>query len=217
MLKPLVNWRHVLATISRMREYSAELGFAIPEEEEAFAWSTFAAQDEETQAGMLERSRLSPHFDLRPADRGGGAMQAPPMIAGLYRYVRDGKVSDRWVTPAEIRLSLEVNPSYRDWLLVLAGDGESADVLGNHDPRQFVRPSFCLPESDSARRPVFVRHGVRCFLHSRTEQGRSSWESWLSTQSRGPTQTCPAHGQLQKAGGLFLPESQIPETKGLDK
>jgi len=26
-------------------------------------------------------------------------MQAPPMIAGLYRYVRDGKVSDRWVTP----------------------------------------------------------------------------------------------------------------------
>ena len=38
-------------------------------------------------------------------------MQAPPMIAGLYRYVRDGKVSDRWGTPDEIRLSLEVNPA----------------------------------------------------------------------------------------------------------
>jgi len=51
------------------------------------------------------------------------------MIAGLYRCVRDGKVSDRWVTPDEIRLSLEVNPSYRDRLLVLVGDQESAEVL----------------------------------------------------------------------------------------
>ena len=65
MLKPLVNWRHVLATISRMRKYAAELGFTIPEEEESFAWSAFTAQDEEMQAGMLERYRLSSHFDPR--------------------------------------------------------------------------------------------------------------------------------------------------------
>jgi len=51
------------------------------------------------------------------------------MIAGSYRYVRDGKVSDRWVTPDEIRLTLDVNPCCRDRLLVLVGDQESAEVL----------------------------------------------------------------------------------------
>ena len=47
-------------------------------------------------------------------------MQAPPMIAGLYRYARDDKVSDRWVTPGEIILSLEVGK----W----AGDIEDATL-----------------------------------------------------------------------------------------
>jgi len=48
-----------------MREYAHELGFSVPEEEDAFAWSTFTPQDEDTQAGMLARFRLSPHFDQR--------------------------------------------------------------------------------------------------------------------------------------------------------
>jgi broad specificity phosphatase PhoE len=65
LLKPLVNWRHVLATISRMREYAAELCFVVPEEEEAFAWSTFTEQDQEMQAGMLERYRMSSHYNPR--------------------------------------------------------------------------------------------------------------------------------------------------------
>jgi hypothetical protein len=65
LLKPLVNWRHVLATISRMREYATELGFAIPEEQEAFAWSVFTEQDQEMQAGMLDRYRQSSHHNPR--------------------------------------------------------------------------------------------------------------------------------------------------------
>jgi len=63
LLKPLVNWRHVLATISRMREYSTQLGFAIPAEEEACAWSMLTSQAEQTQVGMLERFRVSAHYD----------------------------------------------------------------------------------------------------------------------------------------------------------
>lgn len=33
LIKPLVNWKHVLATIARMREYGEQLGFAVPEED----------------------------------------------------------------------------------------------------------------------------------------------------------------------------------------
>jgi len=63
LLKPLVNWKHVLATISRMRVYSTQLGFAIPDEEDSYAWSTFTSQDKQMQAGMLERFRVSAHYD----------------------------------------------------------------------------------------------------------------------------------------------------------
>ena len=47
-------------------------------------------------------------------------MQTPPMIAGLYRYVRGGELSARWDTPDEIRLNLEINPWCWDRLTVLA-------------------------------------------------------------------------------------------------
>ena len=65
LLKPLVNWRHVLATFSRMREYGEQLNFAVPEDEESHAWLAFTDQEEEMQAGMLERYRLSSHYDPR--------------------------------------------------------------------------------------------------------------------------------------------------------
>lgn len=93
LLKPLVNWKHVLATISRMREHGSQLGFAIPAEEEAHAWFTFTSQEEEIQAGMMERFRVSSHYDFHLEEE--VRCRPPRMIAGLYRYVRDGKVSDR--------------------------------------------------------------------------------------------------------------------------
>lgn len=52
-----------------------------------------------------------------------------PMIAGLYPYSRGGLVQPPVVTLREIPESLRVNPHYRDRLLVLAGDRESADRL----------------------------------------------------------------------------------------
>lgn len=63
-----------------------------------------------------------------------------PMIAGLYPYARGGVVSPPTVTLREIPQSLAVNPTYRDDLLVLAGDRASADHLerfGLHVHRVF--------------------------------------------------------------------------------
>ncbi|HYW10280.1 MAG TPA: hypothetical protein VE913_25165 [Longimicrobium sp.] len=51
------------------------------------------------------------------------------MIAGLYFYVRGGVRHFPHLTLAEIPRSLEVNPWYRDRLMILAGDQESAALL----------------------------------------------------------------------------------------
>ncbi len=76
-------------------------------------------------------------------------MDRPPMIAGLYRYVRHGVASEPRQTLAEIPRSLEVNPRYRDELLFLAGDEDSARVLASFglevfrvftDAQEHVRP-----------------------------------------------------------------------------
>ena len=50
---------------------------------------------------------------------------SPPMIAGLYPYCRSGIPRPPVVTLAEIPRCLEVNPWYRDELVVLAGDHAS--------------------------------------------------------------------------------------------
>lgn len=52
-----------------------------------------------------------------------------PMIAGLYPYTRAGVARSPDVTLAEIPVSLEVNPLYRERLTVLAGDTASAEHL----------------------------------------------------------------------------------------
>lgn len=52
-----------------------------------------------------------------------------PMIAGLYPYTRAGVTQPPVVTLREIPASLEVNPLYRDRLIVLAGDEPSASHL----------------------------------------------------------------------------------------
>lgn len=55
LLKPLVNWRHSLATLERMRRYASELGFSSPESEEREIWKIFDSQSPEMRQGMLER------------------------------------------------------------------------------------------------------------------------------------------------------------------
>jgi hypothetical protein len=52
-----------------------------------------------------------------------------PMIAGLYPYTRADVTQPPVVTLREIPASLEVNPLYRDRLIVLAGDEPSASHL----------------------------------------------------------------------------------------
>lgn len=52
-----------------------------------------------------------------------------PMIAGLFPYARGGVVRSPSVTLQEIPQSLRLNPSYRQDLIVLAGDQESARYL----------------------------------------------------------------------------------------
>lgn len=51
------------------------------------------------------------------------------MIAGLYPYARGGVVHSPKVTLSEIPMSLDANPFYRENLVVLAGDDESAAQL----------------------------------------------------------------------------------------
>ena len=57
----------------------------------------------------------------------------PPMITGLYPYSRGGAVNSPAVTLSEIPESLEVNPLYRDNLIILAGDHAAALQLQKHD------------------------------------------------------------------------------------
>lgn len=55
LLKPLANWKYALTTLERMRRYAAELGFAIPPEEEAEIWRVFSEQTQDMRARMIER------------------------------------------------------------------------------------------------------------------------------------------------------------------
>ena len=60
---------------------------------------------------------------------------SPPLIAGLYFYCRDGSRSFPGMTLSEIEQSLRVNPSYREQLVIYAGDRESAGLLSQHGLR----------------------------------------------------------------------------------
>lgn len=59
LLKPLVNWRHALSTLARLRRYAEELRFSVPPEEEAEVWRVFDEQPREMQLGMLARFELA--------------------------------------------------------------------------------------------------------------------------------------------------------------
>ncbi len=65
LLKPLVNWRHVLSTLGRLRRYALELGFRVPPEEEDEVWRVFDAQTAEVRASMLQAYGLTEASDPR--------------------------------------------------------------------------------------------------------------------------------------------------------
>lgn len=67
LLKPLVNWKYALATLERLRRYADELGFVVPESEEAEVWRVFDSQPDDMKHGMLrrfERTAMDGHVVL---------------------------------------------------------------------------------------------------------------------------------------------------------
>lgn len=68
LLDELLNWKHALASLVRLRSYASELGFEVPLLEEQRIWGIFDAQPPEMRGGMLERFRASARFDARVAE-----------------------------------------------------------------------------------------------------------------------------------------------------
>lgn len=58
-MKPLLNWRHCLGCLARARRYADELGWVLPQTEEAYIWDLFDSQDPAMQVGMMDRGRLT--------------------------------------------------------------------------------------------------------------------------------------------------------------
>ena len=118
-----------------------------------------------------------------------------PMIAGLYPYARGGAVSPPTHTLREIGLSLAVNPSYRDHLVVLAGDSASASQLEAFG--LVVRRVF-----DDAP-PEIRRDAAHKMKHwmcrwALAEYGEFLWVDWDTVMLRHPDEAfwawCRAHG-----------------------
>lgn len=57
--KPLVNKRHALTSLMRLRRYGHELGFTVPASEEDAVWDVFDAQDDDEKRTMIDRLRRS--------------------------------------------------------------------------------------------------------------------------------------------------------------
>lgn len=68
LLDELLNWKHALASLVRLRTYAGELGFEVPPSEEQRLWGIFDAQPPEMRRGMLERFRASARFDAGVAE-----------------------------------------------------------------------------------------------------------------------------------------------------
>lgn len=106
-----------------------------------------------------------------------------PMIAGLYPYTRDGITHPPREILREIPASLEINPSYREDLIVLAGDESSAHMLS--DFGLSVKRVF-----DDA--PVEVRrdtaHKMKHWmcLWALREFGEFLWVDWDTVMLRRP-------------------------------
>lgn len=83
LLDELLNWKHALASLVRLRSYASELGFEVPLSEEQRLWGIFDAQPPEMRRGMLERFRASARFDTRVAEEATARARA-----GLSRPLR---------------------------------------------------------------------------------------------------------------------------------
>jgi len=119
----------------------------------------------------------------------------PPMIAGLYPYVRGGVVHPPKVTLSEIPASLAANPSYRDDLLVLAGDRTSAaqiEAFGLRVHRVFDdAPSTVRIDAAHKMKHWMCRWALE-------EYGEFLWVDWDTVLLRPPDESfwawCRAHG-----------------------
>ncbi|RKG84663.1 hypothetical protein D7V88_21435 [Corallococcus terminator] len=55
LLRPLANWKYLLATLERMRRYGEELGYSVPAPEEQCLWDLFDAQPRASQEALMAR------------------------------------------------------------------------------------------------------------------------------------------------------------------
>jgi broad specificity phosphatase PhoE len=68
LLDQLVNWRHSLGSLERMRRYASELGFEAPTSEQERIWQIFADQSQEMQRGMVDRFQAVTRHDQGVAE-----------------------------------------------------------------------------------------------------------------------------------------------------
>lgn len=110
-------------------------------------------------------------------------MDRPPMIAGLYRYVRNGVASEPRKTLTEIPRSLALNPRYRDEFLFLAGDeasGRDLESFGIEVSRVFAD----APEDVRRDAAHKMKHWM-C-LWAIQEYGEVLWVDWDTVCLRWP-------------------------------
>lgn len=106
-----------------------------------------------------------------------------PMISGLYFYCRGGERHFPKFTTAEIPQSLVVNPSYRERLIVYAGDRESAALLEGHGLRvhRILDDAPASVHRDAAHT---MKHWI-C-LQALEEFGEFLWVDWDTVLLREP-------------------------------
>ena len=108
---------------------------------------------------------------------------SPPMIAGLYPYTRGGVSKPPIVTLAEIPASLVVNPTYRDELLLLAGDEGSAEQLAGFGLK--VHHAF---DDAPAEVRIDAAHKMKHWMcrWALNEFGEFLWVDWDTVMLRRP-------------------------------
>lgn len=109
-----------------------------------------------------------------------------PMIAGLYPYTRGGVTHPPVVTLREIPASLEVNPLYRERLIVLAGDTPSADHLRSFglDVRRVFDDAPAAVRRDAAHK---MKHWMCRWALA--ELGEFLWVDWDTVCIRPPDES----------------------------
>ena len=105
------------------------------------------------------------------------------MITGLYQYARGGVVNPPKITLSEIPVSLATNESYRNDLLILAGDDASAAQLkdfGLHVYRVFSdAPAFIQHDAAHKMKHWMCRWALEEF-------GEFLWVDWDTVLLRRP-------------------------------